>query len=135
MPKAPKTEDDSFSRLGLVAQQLQGVKLGPGVVGRNTSIAWLFMVVMLVGVVSSATMHNPWLLGIALGGAIFGTLFTQSINVYFGNKNPGAALLEGAQLLEYQKMAAKGMPVIEDLSTAVPPPPPLPPPSKPEAKP
>lgn len=40
-----------MERLGISGHQLQNVKLGPGVVGRNSAIAWLLEIVMLAGVI------------------------------------------------------------------------------------
>ncbi|MFZ0640647.1 MAG: hypothetical protein WA020_08390 [Candidatus Acidiferrales bacterium] len=106
---------DLMQRLGISGRQLQNVKLGPGVVGRNSSIAWVFEVVMLAGVIASAVEHDTLMLGVSLGGSILVAVVISLSNVYFGNKNPAAALLEGAQFLEYHQMqmAAKGVPVIE----------------------
>jgi hypothetical protein len=106
---------DLLNRLGLSGQQLQNVKLGPGVVGRNSTIAWALEVVMLAGVIGSVVLHSPTLLALSLGGAILVAVVSVLCNVYFGNKNPAAALLEGAQFLEYQhlvQMASKDVPVI-----------------------
>lgn len=120
---------DLLNKLGISGHQLQGVKLGPGVVGRNSSIAWTLEVVMLAGVICAAILHNALLLGVSLTGAVVTALVVAIGNLYFGAKNPAAALLEGAQFLEYQHMqlaAAKGIPKIE-LSTPTPQPPQLPP--------
>jgi hypothetical protein len=104
--------------------RLQNVKLGPGVVGRNSSIVWAFMLVMLAGAIVSGIEHSTILLSLSLAGAILVALVALILNVYFGNKNPAAALLEGAHFVEYHQieMAAKGMPRIEPSS-----PPSLPP--------
>jgi hypothetical protein len=118
---------DLLNKLGISGHQLQNVKLGPGVVGRNSSIAWAFEFVMLAGVVASAILHSIPMLGLSLAGAICVAVAIALSNVYFGNKNPAAALLEGAQFLEYQQMqmAAKGVPVIESSAPPVPRPPTL----------
>src|SRR5438876_10770728 len=73
-----------MGKLGISGHQLQGAKLGPGVVGRNSSIAWAFMVVMLVGVICSAFLHSTVLMGLSLGGAIIVALAISLCNVYFG---------------------------------------------------
>ncbi len=112
-----------LEKLGISGHHLKNAKLGPGVVGRNSSIAWAFEIVMLAGVVASAFMHSTTMLGLSLSGAIVVAIVIAISNVYFGNKNPAAALLEGAQFLEYQHLqmtAAKGVPVIE-ASPPVPP--------------
>jgi hypothetical protein len=129
-PEHPQTDRiaDLLNRLGLSGHQLKNAKLGPGVVGRNSSIAWAFEVVMLGGVVASAVLHSIPMLGLSLSGAILVAIVIVISNVYFGNKNPAAALLEGAQFLEYQhmQMAAKGVPVIEASTPPITQPPLLP---------
>jgi len=106
--------------LGISGEQLQNAKLGPGIVGRNTVIAWVFLIVMLVGILCSYGLHNNFLLTLCLIFAFIVAVGVLLLNVYFGNKNPAAALLEGAQFLQYQqfKMAARGRPVIEARSPA-----------------
>ena len=118
---------DLLNRLGITGHQLKNAKLGPGVVGRNSSIAWAFEVVMLGGVIASTILHSIPMLGLSLAGAIVVAIVIVLSNVYFGNKNPAAALLEGAQFLEYQhmQMAAKGVPVIESSAPPIPQPPTL----------
>jgi hypothetical protein len=113
-----------LERLGISGHQLQNVKLGPGVVGRNSSIAWALEIVMLVGVVCGAVLRSPILIGLSLSGAIIVALAIAALNVHFGKANPGAALLEGAHFLQYHEMqltAVRGGP-------AVPGGPPVPPP-------
>lgn len=61
---------------------------------------------------------------ICVAAALFIIVYVVALNVYFARTNPAAALLEGAQFVQYQQlMAAKGMPVIE-------PSPPIPAPSR-----
>ncbi len=52
--------------LGISGEQLQNAKLGPGIVGRNTVIAWVFLIVMLVGILCSYGLHNNFLLTLCL---------------------------------------------------------------------
>jgi hypothetical protein len=101
--------------LGISGEQLQNAKLGPGVVGRNSVIAHTFLVVALAGVIASAYLHNNLLLGLSLCFGFMVALAIPILNAYFGNKNPAAALLEGAQFLQYHQfqMASQGKPEIE----------------------
>jgi len=123
----PDRITELMDRLGIRGHQLQNVKLGPGVVGRNSSIAWAFEIVMLAGVICSGFLHSTAILALSLVGAIAVALAIAISNVYFGNKNPAAALLEGAQFLEYHhlQMASKGVAVIEASSPPIPSPPAL----------
>lgn len=115
-----------MERLGITGHQLQSVTLGPGVVGRNSSIAFALLVVMAAGVISGAFLHSELLVGLSVGGAIVGALLITCMNVHFGHKNPAAAILEGAQFIEYHHMqlsASKGAPPTLKAGPAVPPPP------------
>lgn len=108
--------------------RLQNVKLGHGVVGRNSQIAWGGVGIAIVGLLASMVEHIVWLAGASIALAVGAVILIPCLNVYFGTKNPGAALLEGAELLTYQQveLASKGMPAIQP-SAPVPPPPQLPP--------
>jgi hypothetical protein len=100
-------------QLGVSAEQLQNAKLGPGVVGRNSRIAISFLAVALAGVGGGVTVHSPLIIGLSLTFGFVGTLAITILNVVFGHKNPGAAILEGAEFIQYQQiMASKGNPVI-----------------------
>jgi hypothetical protein len=104
-----------MDRLGISGNQLQNVKLGPGVVGRNSSIAWVGGVVMLAGVIGGVWLHNAMLVGGALVGGVLVAVGVPCLNVYFARTNPAAALLEGAQFVEFHQMqmsASKNTPVI-----------------------
>ena len=99
-------EDISEILNRVIGSQIQGVKLGPGVVGRNSSIAWALELVMLAGVVSGAVLHTVWLAGISVLGAIISGLLIARMNVKFGKDDPAAALLEGAHFLQFHQMQA-----------------------------
>jgi hypothetical protein len=105
---------DLFRRIGISGKQLQNAKLGPGVVGRNSKIGHTFLVVALVGVIGGSYIRNAPIIGISLVGGFLIALCIPLLNVIFGHKNPAAAILEGAQFLQYQQieMAAKGRPAI-----------------------
>jgi hypothetical protein len=104
---------DTMKGLGISSEQIQNAKLGPGVVGRNSKIAYTFLMLAIAGVVGGSYIHSTVIMGISL---IFGFIIAISIpilNVIFGNKNPAAAILEGSEFLQYhQIMASKGNPVI-----------------------
>ncbi len=90
----------------VIGSHVKGVKLGPGIVGRNSSIAWALEFVMLAGVISGAVLHSVWLAGISVCGAILSALLITYMNVQFGRQNPAAALMEGAHFLQYQQLQA-----------------------------
>jgi hypothetical protein len=110
----------------VIGSQVQGVKLGPGVVGRNSSIAYALEFVMLAGVIAGIFLHSVWLVGISLCGAIVSGLWIARMNVTFGRENPAAAILEGAEFLQFhqlQAMAIKGDPHVIELPLSSPAPP------------
>lgn len=103
-----------FKSLGLSSEQLQNIKLGPGVVGRNTRMGHTFLLVALAGVFGGVYIKSAMIIGISLIAAFLIAAGIPILNVIFGNKNPAAAILEGAEFLQYQQieMAAKGIPAI-----------------------
>jgi hypothetical protein len=104
---------DTINRISMSEEIQNTAKLGPGVVGRNSRIILSFLVVAGAGIGAGATMHSPLIVGISLGCGFIGTLTTVILNVHFGQKNPGAAILEGSEFIQYQQiMASKGNPVI-----------------------
>jgi general stress protein CsbA len=109
-------EDISEILSHAIGSQMHGVKLGPGVVGRNSSIAWVLELVMLAGVISGGFLHSVWLVGISLLGAIVSGLLIAGMNVKFGKDDPAAALLEGAQFVQFHQLqatAVRGSPSTE----------------------
>ena len=123
MPDDPQKSEILKSILGTAGDIFQGVKLGPGVVGRNTSLNWACLVVLLAGVVAGVIEHKDTMIYQAIGGAIVIAIFGTSLNTYFGVQNPVAAVLEGAEFVKYyeNKMGSKNKPVI-DVSPPIPPP-------------
>jgi hypothetical protein len=90
----------------VLGSQVQGVKIGPGVVGRNSSIAYVLEFVMLAGVIAGIFLHSVLLVGIALFGAIVAGLLIVVMNFTFGKDNPAAALLEGTEFLQFHQLQA-----------------------------
>lgn len=105
-----------MERLGVTGQQLHNVKLGPGVVGRNSSIAWVAGVVMLAGVIGGVWLHSPLLVGGAILGGVLVGIGVPCLNVHFAKTNPAAAVLESAQFVQYHQLqltASKGAAAFE----------------------
>lgn len=99
--------------LGIDGSRLQNVKLGPGVVGRNSSVAWVGGLVMLGGVVGGIWLHSVFLVAVSVVGGVLIGVGVPCLNVHFAKKNPAAALLEGAHFVEYHQIqltASKGKP-------------------------
>lgn len=124
MPDDPKKiPTDIQPVLESAATVFQGVKLGPGVVGRNTSIVWIFEFVMFAGVIAGIFERNTTVTVLSVAGAIVVAILGTVLNTYFAKQNPVAAVLEGAQFRKYyeNQMGSRDKPVI-DVSSPVPPP-------------
>jgi hypothetical protein len=99
--------------LGISGEQIQNAKLGPGVVGRNSKIAYTFLLLASVAVVGAIYVRSQLLIGVIIGLAFIVAVGIPLLNVVFGHKNPAAAILEGAEFLQYQQiMASRDNPVI-----------------------
>lgn len=102
--------DDLVQKLG---ETYRGVKFGRGVVGKTT-YATVGIIALWAAII--LRLSNDHFVNLALfGGGLIPTLFywwwvrkTHD----FATKNPGLAILEGAELIEYQKWEAevKGLP-------------------------
>ena len=112
---------DAEKMLTTALSGVERIKLGPGVVGRNTSIACAVIAVAFVVAIGGAIMRNAYVLGGALLVATVVGLYIAQQNINFTKTNPLAALMEGAELLRAHelRMASKETPVIE-VTDAVP---------------
>ena len=106
-------ETDPTEIIRKLAESYRGIKFGMGVVGK-TSYATLSIIGLWVVILFRAS-ENLILDAVLFGGGLIATAAyfwwvhgTQK----FARENPGLALMEGAQLLEYQKWEAaiKGQP-------------------------
>ncbi len=100
-----------------VIESSRNVRLGRGVVSKTSYVA--AAVVAVWGIVawrlSDSLVENAFLLGAAIvvtGFAVWFIRGTQS----FAERNPGQAMLEGAELIEWRKLdvQAKGFPPATD---------------------
>lgn len=82
------------------------MRLSRGVVGRTTYAMVAFLAVLAIAAARIAPNLLLWLVGI---GALTFVVYLLLV-MRFANRNPGAALLEGAELLRWQQteLAAKG---------------------------
>jgi hypothetical protein len=111
---------DPNELLKTLADQYRQIKFGSGVVGK-TSYA-VYSLILVWGVIlwrlsGSAALNSCLLVGgvIVTGVVCWWIRSTQK----FAEKNPSAALLEGAQLLEYKRFEAqaKGQPSLSGSQT------------------
>lgn len=122
MSQTPGTSglQDILKTFGL-SESVKSIRLSRGVVGRTTYAVVAFLGVVAVAAWRAAPEQLLWVAVIA--GAVFLAYFFGVL--VFASKNPGAALLEGAELLHWQKteLAAKGTgPVTGELGPAIEPP-------------
>jgi O-antigen ligase len=91
-----------------LAESFRQIKFGAGVVGKTSHgmLAVVGVWAIVVSRLSADIVQDAALLGTAAavtGLYVWWTLRTQA----FAEKNPGLALLEGAQLLEHQRFVAQ----------------------------
>lgn len=98
-----------MKKLGLRGESLQRIKLGRGAVGKTSSTTLALMTVLAI---VALRLGSDWMLLTLAGLAICVFAFYLIMVLRFAAKNPGPALLEGAELLVWQstEVAAKGLP-------------------------
>jgi hypothetical protein len=101
--------DKLLKEIGLKSETFEKMRLGPGVVGRSATVAVVALLVL--GVVAWRLTDQNLLLVIAGASFILFLIYFIGAMIY-GAKNPAAALLEGAELVTWQKqeLAAKNVP-------------------------
>jgi hypothetical protein len=104
-PPPPFDPEDFVKRL---AEGARSVRLGQGVVGKTTRA--MLLLIPLWGLIVWRVTGNPWedallvAIGlIATGAFVWWTRATHA----FAQQNPAQAMLEGAELLEYQRIEAE----------------------------
>jgi hypothetical protein len=99
---------DLLRQAGVPIESLTRIRLGSGLVGKTTWAA--IAAIAVLGLIASR-LSDPWILaGLgALVGVIFMTYLWKVMS--FARDNPAAALLEGADLVQWQRgeLAAKGI--------------------------
>ncbi|MCS6306433.1 MAG: hypothetical protein H8K07_22630 [Nitrospira sp.] len=98
-----------LNEIGAKSEVFDKIRLGPGVVGRSATVAVCALIVM--GVIAYNLNDKASLLIIAGAAFLLFLIFFIGSMIY-GSKNPSAALLEGAELVTWQKqeLAAKSIP-------------------------
>ncbi len=100
--------EDVLRQLGVRVEGLDRIRLGRGVVGKASYVAGA--AVIALGFVAWALRDPTYLLiDACLIAVVFGTYFAGSL--WFSNRHPGVALLEGAELIQWRQMdmGAKNM--------------------------
>ena len=108
--------DDPMKLVRQLAESYKGIKFGQGVVGK-TSYATITLIGLWTVVVFRLS-DNLWLNAALFGAGLMATgiyFWWVKKTQNFAEKNPGLAILEGAELIEYQKWDAeiKGIGVID----------------------
>jgi hypothetical protein len=106
---------DPIEMVKHLGENYSQVTLGSGVVGKTSRVVWglLPLWIIILWRLSESVLVDACLLG---GGAICTgfVVWWVSRTHKFAEKNPSISLLEGAQLIEYQKFEAqaKGLPAL-----------------------
>lgn len=104
---------------GISAESFDRVRLARGVVGKSGYVAGAALLVLFAVAIS---LRDPVLLIVlaVLAVAIFAMFFGGAL--WFAHKHPEAALLEGAELLQWRQMemAAKGIDVLPNQANVTP---------------
>lgn len=105
--------DKLLKEIGIKSETLNSVRLGPGVVGRSATVAVVTLIVIGVGIYK---LNNEMLIFaiVILAAGIFGWFFIAAMK--YADRNPAAALLEGAELVTWRKqeLASKSIPKLPD---------------------
>ena len=98
----------ALADVGIAAESINRIRLGPGVVGRTT---WVGLGALIVLGVAAWNTKNEWLLGGIVGAVLVVSLTYLFRVTSYAKEHPGPALLEGAELLQWQQveLAAKGL--------------------------
>jgi hypothetical protein len=109
--------NDLLAKAGVNASAYDKVRLGSGVVGRSSAVAFMAMVGFSV---IAYSLRDPFYLIVlaAIMAVVFGGYFLGILR--FANNNPDLALLEGAELVQWRQieMAAKDPKLINQNSSA-----------------
>lgn len=101
----PGTTTEWLKSLG---DKYSQIRLGPGVVGKTSRVA--LAVLALWGLIVFRMTPDYWFDGFLFAGGLLGTgLFLWWVRKTheFAERHPDAALLEGAELIEYQRFEAE----------------------------
>lgn len=97
---------DFLSSLGLKDRSLSHIHLSQGVVGKSS-----FIVGILIATIMGVALFSPhiWLQVTCIGLSVFVFLVYFASILWFAHRNPAAALLEGADLVEYKQAELSAM--------------------------
>jgi len=108
MPDAQEPQQQpTLDWIGQLRQSYSQIKLGPGIVGKTTRAtlgligAWVVVIFRL----STDVWMNAFLFAAGLAATAIYWAWVKATH-QFAEKNPHVALLEGAELIEYQKWEA-----------------------------
>jgi hypothetical protein len=83
---------------------LKAIRFGPGVVGKTVLAFWGIIVLLVALGVTTPDLTFKF---VALGTGAFLFVLTCLLNVYFVNRHPGLALIEGQTVVAYQRFQAE----------------------------
>ncbi|MEO7860170.1 MAG: hypothetical protein ABIU05_06950 [Nitrospirales bacterium] len=94
--------------VGIKSETLNSVRLGPGVVGRSATVTAVALIVLAV---AAYKLNNEYLLFATVCLAVLICVGFCWWAMRYADRNPGAALLEGAELVTWrmQELASKSI--------------------------
>ncbi|SDT17785.1 hypothetical protein [Bradyrhizobium canariense] len=104
--------------VGVSESSLDGVRLAQGVVGKSSYVAGVALLALLV--VAYSLRDSGYLLAVACFIVVLFFGYFAGV-LWFANKHPDMALLEGAELVKWRQieMAAKGQPALPNATQQV----------------
>jgi hypothetical protein len=108
------SDDDILAKIGVSARSLDSIRLARGVVGNTTYVA-CFALAAIAAVAWAFSGQPTVALVIICIIAALAAIYLMGTWI-FAHRNPGLALLGGAELLQWRQMemAAKELPILQD---------------------
>jgi hypothetical protein len=114
MTRSTNPVRETLEQAGINASTLDRIRLARGVVGKTSYVAGA--AILALAVVAWGLRDPSYLIADAVLVVILFVVYFIG-TLWFANRHPGVALLEGAELIQWRQLelAAKSMPVITDL--------------------
>jgi hypothetical protein len=101
---------DVFRSVGISGDSVDKIRLGRGVVGKSSYVAVVALAALAVVCTRLSDAHPWFLLFLGLMILVVFCLFLLGV-LWFSYRNPGVALLEGSELIQWRQidLAVKGV--------------------------
>jgi len=104
---------NTLAQYGVAGTSLDRIRLARGVVGKASYVAATAFIAL--GAIAWSLRDGGYLIALAILVVFLFTTYLGGV-LWFSNKHPGLALLEGAELIQWRKieMAAKDVPALPE---------------------